>query len=185
LFIKSQLTKNGQGVLCLSRCTHVHVWSWTAAHFQRSSGGCKWLNRHEKWACEESLYIKLKLNTLVFLNVPTDKSLKGLRSGEHGGCYSKTICRYILMLTFFLVLVWGTHSWNFSKHILYIPCTQFTNVAVGRITQRDWRPQVGHLVLNNHSPLSKAENSHHYVSHARKDRTVMTKRWKKASTGSR
>lgn len=58
-------------------------------------------------------------------------------------------------------------------------------MAVGRITQRDGRPQVGHLVLNNHSPLSKAESSHHYVSHARKDKTVMAKRWAKASTGSR
>jgi hypothetical protein len=60
------------------------------------------LNRHEKWAREESLYVKLKLNTLVFLNVPTDKNLKGLRSGEHGGCYSKTICKiYINFLPCF------------------------------------------------------------------------------------
>jgi hypothetical protein len=57
-------------------------------------------------------------------------------------------------------------------------------VATGRIT-RDGRPQVGHLLLNNHSPLSKAANKHHYVSHARKDRTVMAKRWAKASRGSR
>jgi hypothetical protein len=56
---------------------------------------------------------------------------------------------------------------------------------MGRITQCDGRPQVGHPALNNHPPLNKAENSHHHVSPARKDRTVMAKRWVKASTGSR
>lgn len=72
------------------------------------------------------------------------------------------------------------------QSILHIRCIRFYKCGCGQ-NNAMWRmacgPQVGHLVLNNHSPPCKPENSYQYVSCAPKDRTVMAKRWAKASTG--
>jgi hypothetical protein len=48
LFVKSQFTKSTQNFLHLNQRTHGHSWSRNVAPFQRSVGGCEWLDRHQQ-----------------------------------------------------------------------------------------------------------------------------------------
>jgi len=76
LFIKSQLTPNVQNILHSDECTQGHVRSWTLELFQRSWGNWQRLERYKKCDVEASLCFQLKLSTIMFLSVPTDKILK-------------------------------------------------------------------------------------------------------------
>jgi hypothetical protein len=108
----------------------------------------------------------LKLNTLVFLNIPTDKSLRGLGSGEMGAFLKNYLQTYVDINFLPCFGVGGSHSWSFPKHFTY---TQYTVHKSGCGKNNMWQmargPQVGHLVLNNHSPPCKPDNSYHYVMH--------------------
>ena len=85
-------------------------------NFPRSWGSCRWFDRHQKWV-EVSLHFKLELNTL-------DESLKNWGWVSVGALHLESVCKHIMIQTFFLVLVWGTHPWSLFKHFrytLYIP----------------------------------------------------------------
>jgi hypothetical protein len=54
------------------------------------------------------------------LSVPHRQKYKGVRSGERGGCSSKTQCSWICTdMNFVLVLLWGTQSSGMSKYFSY------------------------------------------------------------------
>ena len=140
-----------------------HVWSRTVAPFQRSRGSSELFDRHKKWVGEVSIF-----NILGVLTVPTDKNIKKWGRANVGAVYRKlSVCRHILIWTFFLVLVWETHPLKFVKAFIYT-LHRFTNAAAGRITQRGGWHAVRGLdpELNNQSPPRKSETSHPYVSHS-------------------
>jgi len=64
-------------------------------HFKGTGDGCKWLDRHKNCVGEVSLHCQLELDTLAFFKCPHRQKSEGLRSGERGGCNSKTDRAYI------------------------------------------------------------------------------------------
>jgi len=70
-----------------------HICSRNDSLFQRSHGGYKWFDRHQKCTGEVSLHFQSQLNTLVFSSVLTDKNLKD-RGQENVGAVprKRTVC---------------------------------------------------------------------------------------------
>ena len=97
------------------------------------------------WLVKNLFYFKFKLNTLVFLNVPTDKVKKRTEVGRTGGLFLQNYLQTYIDINFLPCFGVGNSLLKFLK-ALYIPCTRFTHVAAGRITQRGGRQAARRLV---------------------------------------
>jgi hypothetical protein len=81
--------------------------------------GLLWIDRH----VNVSLHFPLELNTLRIFITPQIK----IQQFEANMLLVCTTKEHIFIWPLFLVLVWGTHSWNLSKyfrHTLYRICVQ-------------------------------------------------------------
>jgi hypothetical protein len=107
LFVKSQLTTHSSNVLHRHQGTLGHV-STYSHELSRPLKCPDVLDRHE---------IALMKCLLILIwrwiqSFPTSKKSKGLKSGEHGGCTSKTVCGRVL-IWMFVFLLWGwTQVWR-------------------------------------------------------------------------
>jgi len=66
----------------------------------------------------------------VFLSVSTDKSLRGLVSGEMGAFLKNYLQTYV-DINFLPCFGVGDLTPEVSQSILHIPCIRFTNLAAG------------------------------------------------------
>jgi hypothetical protein len=101
----------------------------------RSQSSFEWFDRRHKYTYQRSLCFELELNTVGLLSVPPppprDKNLKGLISGERGGCYLGTSASNCLRkhkhtyTKCLRVLVWRNSLLKFV-HVFQIHPVQYT-----------------------------------------------------------